>query len=387
MVRHGSRTIPSQDDVLDKTIDIQSKRDLLTLAEVLDSETYEVMRTTFVYLDKNEDPWFGLVARKRKQDVTVEDIKNALRRVPNTNFRQAYASLMIAREEGLLDYYVKRPKFLLLDDEEEADLLPQIFPDEVQILEFLKQHPHPNIVRYYGCRVKHGRVTGILLEKHESSVHYSREKNTRFEVDRYLKGLRAGVEHLHSLGLAHNDLNPSNILIDKENNPIINDFGSCRKFGQRLVSAGTPGWMDEDYENSERRNDEAAIRRIEAWLNDQRESSHLMLWYHNASTQPPQTRLIRKNGGSWLYKLVDDSGRPRKLVRKVAVTQFRSKVAPDVNGARALAVVQEQVMDVPLHTHASAIDNMSRFVIGPRLTSPIEAPTPPLRLHRLSNLL
>ncbi|KXT02783.1 hypothetical protein AC578_5402 [Pseudocercospora eumusae] len=69
--------------------------------EVLYAETYEVKRTTFVYLDKKEDPWVGLVTRKRKQDVTVEDIRNAL--------RQAYASLTIAREEGLLDYHVKRP--------------------------------------------------------------------------------------------------------------------------------------------------------------------------------------------------------------------------------------------------------------------------------------
>lgn len=277
MVCHDSKTTPTQDDVPDNTLDIRSKRDLLTLAEVLDIETYEVKRTTFVYLDKNEDPWFGLVTRKRKQDVTVEDIRNALRRVPNTTFPQAYASLTIAREEGLLDYHVKRPNFLLLDDEEEADLLPQMFLDEVQILEFLKQRPHPNIVQYYGCRVKHGRITGILLEKHETSLHYLREKDTRLEVGRYLKGLRAGVEHLHSLGLAHNDLNPSNILIDKENNPVIIDFDSCRKFGQRLVSAGTPGWMHEDYEYSERRNDEEALQRIEAWLNHQGDPSHIML--------------------------------------------------------------------------------------------------------------
>jgi len=39
-----------------------------------------------------------------------------------------------------------------------------------------------------------------------------------------MDGIRAGVEHLHSLGLAHNGLNPTNIAVNTEDNPIQLDF-------------------------------------------------------------------------------------------------------------------------------------------------------------------
>lgn len=56
-----------------------------------------------------------------------------------------------------------------------------------------------------------------------------------------MDGIRAGVEHLHSLGFAHNDLNPMNIALDGDDNLIILDFGSCRRFGEQVLSAGTYG--------------------------------------------------------------------------------------------------------------------------------------------------
>jgi len=51
------------------------------------------------------------------------------------------------------------------------------------------------------------------------------------------------------------------------------DFASCRKFGEQLVSAGTPGWIDGEYVISARENDEAALLKIESWL-AARENEH-----------------------------------------------------------------------------------------------------------------
>jgi len=84
-----------------------------------------------------------------------------------------------------------------------------------------------------------------------------------------MDGIRAGVKRLHSLGLAHNDLNPTNIALGAEDNPAILDFGSCKKFGEELVSAGTPGWIDEDYTTSAQQHDIVAIGKIEAWLREE----------------------------------------------------------------------------------------------------------------------
>lgn len=71
---------------------------------------------------------------------------------------------------------------------------------------------------------------------------------------------------MHSLGYAHNDLNPMNIALDEHDQPVILDFEFCRKFGEKLMSGGTPGWIDEDYSTSASSHDESALQKIEMWL-------------------------------------------------------------------------------------------------------------------------
>lgn len=60
-----------------------------------------------------------------------------------------------------------------------------------------------------------------------------------------LAGIEGGIKHLRSLGLVHNDINPSNIMID-DHRAIIIDFGSCRSVGESLKDVGRPyEWYDE----------------------------------------------------------------------------------------------------------------------------------------------
>ncbi|KAJ7130614.1 hypothetical protein C8R44DRAFT_775883, partial [Mycena epipterygia] len=64
-------------------------------------------------------------------------------------------------------------------------------------------------------------------------------------IDKVIAGIRLGLEHIHSLGYVHNDLNPRNIVLDKEFKvPIIIDFDSCYKIGESLKGkkAGTVDW-------------------------------------------------------------------------------------------------------------------------------------------------
>lgn len=81
-----------------------------------------------------------------------------------------------------------------------------------------------------------------------------------------MRKITSVVYHLHSLGLAHNDLMPLNIIIDSGNDPIIIDFGSCRPFGSTLITGGTSGWMDEDFTISAQEHDESALDKIRIWL-------------------------------------------------------------------------------------------------------------------------
>jgi len=61
----------------------------------------------------------------------------------------------------------------------------------------------------------------------------------------FMQRLESAIQHLHSLNLAHNDLNPDNTLVNKSGMPVLIDFGSTRVIGTKLgTSRGTKGWMD-----------------------------------------------------------------------------------------------------------------------------------------------
>lgn len=49
-------------------------------------------------------------------------------------------------------------------------------------------------------------------------------------AQRYFKQILAGVEYLHSRGVAHRDLKPENILLDDHDNIKISDFGMATVF-------------------------------------------------------------------------------------------------------------------------------------------------------------
>jgi len=67
-----------------------------------------------------------------------------------------------------------------------------------------------------------------------------------FDTDLFLQGIQKGVQHF-SLGLIHCDLNPTNILINRDTS-VIGDFDSCRREGEKLgFKAGTRGWTSEDF--------------------------------------------------------------------------------------------------------------------------------------------
>jgi serine/threonine protein kinase len=71
---------------------------------------------------------------------------------------------------------------------------------------------------------------------------------------------------MHDLGLVHNDLNPSNIIMDGDN-PVIIDFDSCKREGDKLGSkAGTCGWTVDGEDYSKRDNDLYSLSKIQSAL-------------------------------------------------------------------------------------------------------------------------
>jgi len=149
-------------------------------------------------------------------------------------------------------------------------LLPKLILQEVQTLELLQHTPHPNIICYHGCLIRRGRIVGIVLDRHSMTLEQRLKDSMRYlDVETCMSKITSAISHIHTLKLAHNDPTPMNIVVDDDDTPFIIDFGSCQPFGCELITAGTPGWIEEDFTHSAQNHDEIASSKIRAWLERQ----------------------------------------------------------------------------------------------------------------------
>ncbi|XP_064471226.1 serine/threonine-protein kinase Chk1-like isoform X2 [Ornithodoros turicata] len=92
---------------------------------------------------------------------------------------------------------------------------------------------HENVIKYYGHR-KEGTFQFIFLEYASGGELFDRIEPDfgmdQCNAQRYFKQILAGVEYLHSKGVAHRDLKPENILLDANDNIKISDFGLATVF-------------------------------------------------------------------------------------------------------------------------------------------------------------
>lgn len=193
--------------------------------------------------------------------MSIEDVNNYLERIPGQAiYPETSSRITVVFNPAAIDGYIKRPK-LTNFKAEDAGLLHQLLLKEADAFELLRQHPHPNLVRYHGCLVKRGRIMGLVLHRCSTTLEKRMKEGdiTHFNKESWAK-------HLHTLGLAHNDLNPANIMLDEHDNATVIDLGSCKRFGEQLLTASTDGWVDEYFSTSEQRHDEAALKKIQAWL-------------------------------------------------------------------------------------------------------------------------
>ena len=155
-----------------------------------------------------------------------------------------------------LDSYQKIPDIVLLEDY--GDGVGRGIPKtpgeylviEAEIYEILKQYPHPNICHYYGC-IRDGQyLTAICLRKYKHSLFDAVKSGEALDRNVILSGIANGLQFLHdTLGLAHNDIKPENIMLDEKGHPVIIDFDSCAEIGKDLKvdgrKRGTFGWVRE----------------------------------------------------------------------------------------------------------------------------------------------
>jgi WD40 repeat protein/tRNA A-37 threonylcarbamoyl transferase component Bud32 len=113
---------------------------------------------------------------------------------------------------------------------------------------------HPNLVPIYEVGEHQGQhYFSMKLIEGGSLSTFSREPSASAEQQRAIARLVAtvarAVHYAHQRGILHRDLKPSNILLDKDGQPYVTDFGLAKrvqgdsKLTQSGAIVGTPGYM------------------------------------------------------------------------------------------------------------------------------------------------
>jgi len=248
---------------------VTSLRDL-TIIEAWDSETNTPNYVTFYLVTDDEEVYFGQ-SSKNKMDMTLAEYSAALEHIRDDEVYPEVPTdtqLKIA-PESLDDSsaFIKRPGLNCYETMKGSNYIPRALLEETLIMEQISKSSHPNIVGYYGCRVRRGRITAILLERLDQTLaqYTSTPDFQQLDKVRFIEALESAVDYLHSLGLAHNDINPDNIMV-KDRKPVLIDFGSSQPFGKRLQSLGTEGWYEEIFFTSEKKHDTYALNKLREWL-------------------------------------------------------------------------------------------------------------------------
>lgn len=118
--------------------------------------------------------------------------------------------------------------------------------------EILASHrvDHPNVVRFYGCIRDEGHI-GLVMEYVDGiPLDALLERGHKLTVSQCLDVLvqsARGLKAIHDCGIIHRDLKPSNIMVTKDNQIKITDFGiartSLREFQENTENERAVGQM------------------------------------------------------------------------------------------------------------------------------------------------
>lgn len=227
--------------------------------------------------------------RTQNTKIDKEAILKDLQLIPRENIYPRFSSDLTRAPEIKLDMpppeiYIKTSR-LGTYSQDYGQLIANLVLNEAEIYEILRKHPHPGLGRSLGCIVADdGLITGLALMKYDSmDLSYRASDPKSFGKEqrkRCIEALKDAVQHLHDLGLAHNDLNPMNVLFTDDGQPVLIDFETCCPIGTKLTKEGdVGGWEDgipvAKYKQSSADCDKAQIEFLSAWLERKYEQKRL----------------------------------------------------------------------------------------------------------------
>lgn len=173
-------------------------------------------------------------------------VRQSLKRVPDEDVYPMAQSHTTTTTLG--ENYFKTPRLKTYDVFQGTGLVAELLLREAETLELLLRNPHPNLIQYHGCKVCRGRIVGLVLKRYRGTLEEYMKRGNVISLASF-NGIKLAVQHLHSLGYAHNDIKADNIMIDADNAWILVDMDSCRPFGEKLIMAGDRAWIASSPEN------------------------------------------------------------------------------------------------------------------------------------------
>ncbi|HVS47272.1 MAG TPA: serine/threonine-protein kinase [Candidatus Dormibacteraeota bacterium] len=115
----------------------------------------------------------------------------------------------------------------------------------------IAQMRHPNILNVYDFGEYQGTPYMIVEFVPGGSLadRLSQGILDQATAIKYLHGIASGLDHAHGQGIVHRDVKPANVLLEKDDTPVLADFGLAKLLqGSSLksmtgVTTGTPAYM------------------------------------------------------------------------------------------------------------------------------------------------
>jgi serine/threonine-protein kinase len=136
-------------------------------------------------------------------------------------------------------------------------VMQAISPDQDSISRFrheaqaIARMRHPNILNVFDFGEYEGTPYMIVEYVPGGSLagRMSQGPLDRATALRFLRGIAAGLDYAHSQGIVHRDVKPANVLLERDETPVLADFGLAKMLqGSSVksmtgVTTGTPAYM------------------------------------------------------------------------------------------------------------------------------------------------
>ena len=174
----------------------------------------EYKHTKVIFADGADIYYVWMNHLFRDDEASLGELRKGAIFIPTEEIRPVVPNNVTTAPDPLpSNSYVKYPS--LLYHTTGCLTVKNLLLQEALVCENFIQSAHVNLAKYYGCVVESGRIAGLRFAKYAKTLDQRVAEPQGFQFDEmegWLSGIKQGIDHIHSLGLVHNDINPRNIM-------------------------------------------------------------------------------------------------------------------------------------------------------------------------------